>query len=191
MTQKSTRDRILDAMYMLVAENGYDKASIGQICNEIGVTKPSVYYYFKSKEEIFLEVINNLGAVYHADGLDDVKDAQQFRTFFQQFGIKIISGYKNDLPRRRIMAEIAVQSVRIESFHKYQLEYVRQNMVVLSAIVEKGVSLGAMPTNTDVSLVANLLHSVLIGLSDNVLASDRAFEANKVWIVLVDKRCCL
>ena len=33
-------------MYDLVAEVGYDKASIGKICDFVGISKPSVYYYF-------------------------------------------------------------------------------------------------------------------------------------------------
>ena len=45
-------------MYDLVAEVGYDKASIGKICDFVGISKPSVYYYFPSKEEIFTTLLD-------------------------------------------------------------------------------------------------------------------------------------
>ncbi|MEG1069695.1 MAG: TetR/AcrR family transcriptional regulator, partial [Ruthenibacterium sp.] len=60
MQDKTTKDRLVDAMYALVAEKGYDKASIGQIAQAIGIQKASVYYYFKSKEDIFLGMVKKL-----------------------------------------------------------------------------------------------------------------------------------
>ena len=56
----STKKKILDAMYDLVAEVGYDKASIGKICDRVGISKPSVYYYFSSKEEIFTTLLDSM-----------------------------------------------------------------------------------------------------------------------------------
>ena len=50
MSEPSTRDKIVSAMYALVAEKGYDKASMNQVCAAVGVSKPALYYYFASKE---------------------------------------------------------------------------------------------------------------------------------------------
>ena len=47
-------------MYDLVAEVGYDKASIGKICDRVGISKPSVYYYFPSKEDIFTTLLDSM-----------------------------------------------------------------------------------------------------------------------------------
>ena len=60
MKRDSTKDKILEAMYMLIAEKGYDKSSIGQIADRIGIKKASIYYYFASKEEILLELVQDL-----------------------------------------------------------------------------------------------------------------------------------
>ncbi|MEG0924997.1 MAG: TetR/AcrR family transcriptional regulator, partial [Anaerovoracaceae bacterium] len=57
MDDKTTKDKIIEAMYHLVAEKGYDKTSIGQIADSIGIKKASVYYYFKSKEDIFFQMV--------------------------------------------------------------------------------------------------------------------------------------
>ena len=46
-----TRQRIIEAAYRLIAKYGYDKASVSKICDEVGITKPSVYYYFDSHRE--------------------------------------------------------------------------------------------------------------------------------------------
>ena len=47
------RERILLVAEELFARNGYANTTMDQIVRQLGVTKPFVYYYFKSKQEIF------------------------------------------------------------------------------------------------------------------------------------------
>ena len=47
-----TRDRILAAALDLFIEQGYDKTSLREIAEQVGVTKAALYYHFESKEEI-------------------------------------------------------------------------------------------------------------------------------------------
>jgi AcrR family transcriptional regulator len=47
------RERILDAAEQLFAAQGYANTTMDQIVQALGVTKPFVYYYFDSKQEIF------------------------------------------------------------------------------------------------------------------------------------------
>lgn len=52
----STRERILDVALELFNEQGYDKTSLRQIAERLGVTKAALYYHFERKEDIFLEL---------------------------------------------------------------------------------------------------------------------------------------
>ena len=47
------RERILKAAERLFAAQGYANTTMAQIVAALGVTKPFVYYYFHSKQEIF------------------------------------------------------------------------------------------------------------------------------------------
>ncbi len=47
-----TRDRILDAALALFAEKGYEATSMREIAEQLGMTKPALYYHFDSKEDI-------------------------------------------------------------------------------------------------------------------------------------------
>ncbi|MGO8685007.1 MAG: TetR/AcrR family transcriptional regulator [Thermoleophilia bacterium] len=47
-----TRDRILEIALDLFIEQGYDKTSLRQIAEGVGVTKAALNYHFSSKEEI-------------------------------------------------------------------------------------------------------------------------------------------
>ena len=52
----STRERILDVALELFNEQGYDKTSLRQIAERLGVTKAALYYHFERKEDILLEL---------------------------------------------------------------------------------------------------------------------------------------
>jgi AcrR family transcriptional regulator len=47
-----TRQRILDVALDLFVEQGYDKTSLREIAERVGVTKAALYYHFQSKEDI-------------------------------------------------------------------------------------------------------------------------------------------
>ncbi len=52
--RRDTRRRILDLALDLFTEHGYDGTSLRQIADGLGITKAALYYYFESKEDIFL-----------------------------------------------------------------------------------------------------------------------------------------
>ncbi|HEY3771594.1 MAG TPA: TetR/AcrR family transcriptional regulator [Solirubrobacteraceae bacterium] len=59
----STRERILDIALELFTEQGYDKTSIRDIAERLGFTKAALYYHFKSKADILLELHLRLHAL--------------------------------------------------------------------------------------------------------------------------------
>jgi AcrR family transcriptional regulator len=47
-----TREQIRDVALELFAEQGYEKTSLREIAERLGVTKAAVYYHYRTKEEI-------------------------------------------------------------------------------------------------------------------------------------------
>lgn len=56
-TNKSRKQQILEAAAALFAENSYYKTTTADIANKVGVTQPYVFHFFKSKEELYLAVL--------------------------------------------------------------------------------------------------------------------------------------
>src|SRR5919109_3930238 len=54
-----TRARILQVALQLFTEQGYDKTSLREIAERLGVTKAALYYHFKSKEDIFRAILDD------------------------------------------------------------------------------------------------------------------------------------
>ncbi len=51
-----TRENILDVAQQLFTDQGYDKTSLRDIAERLGITKAALYYYFERKEDILLEL---------------------------------------------------------------------------------------------------------------------------------------
>lgn len=51
------RDFILDQAKMLFIEKGYVATTMDELVKELGVSKGSIYYHFKNKEELFLSLV--------------------------------------------------------------------------------------------------------------------------------------
>ncbi|HZQ81544.1 MAG TPA: helix-turn-helix domain-containing protein [Gaiellaceae bacterium] len=73
-----TRNRILDVALELFNDQGYDATSLREIAERLGVTKAALYYHFKSKADILLELhlrLHDLGDDLLAE-LDQLPDDQ-------------------------------------------------------------------------------------------------------------------
>jgi len=57
VSSQITRSRILSAATSEFAEKGYDGARVDDIAILSGLQKNVIYYYFKSKEGLFTEVL--------------------------------------------------------------------------------------------------------------------------------------
>src|SRR4051794_40230231 len=57
-----TRARILDVALELFAEHGYEKTSLREIADRLGVTKAALYYHFRTKEDILAGIVDVMAA---------------------------------------------------------------------------------------------------------------------------------
>jgi AcrR family transcriptional regulator len=54
----NARERLLETAIGMFAEKGYAGTSVREIVEQAGVSKPVLYYYFKSKEGLFLAILD-------------------------------------------------------------------------------------------------------------------------------------
>ena len=54
--KEARREQIFTMGAQLFAEKGYDRASLQELAERLGVTKPAIYYYYRSKEELLYAI---------------------------------------------------------------------------------------------------------------------------------------
>lgn len=58
--QKTTRQKLIEATFQEIYQNGYNGSGLTQILKSAGVNKGSMYHIFKSKKEMLLAVIDEI-----------------------------------------------------------------------------------------------------------------------------------
>jgi AcrR family transcriptional regulator len=61
-----TRDKIIQAAIEVFTQQGYEGARMERIASMVGINKASLYFHFRSKEEIFREIFNDIIKKYQA-----------------------------------------------------------------------------------------------------------------------------
>ncbi|ETT64528.1 TetR/AcrR family transcriptional regulator [Paenibacillus sp. FSL H8-0457] len=78
-----TSQQIVEAAIGLFATHGIEKTSLAMIAGEVGITKPSIYYHFASKDELVERIFEYMFSDYHFDhyfsltGLNEFNFAEQ------------------------------------------------------------------------------------------------------------------
>jgi AcrR family transcriptional regulator len=59
-TQAATRRRVLDAARELAIEGGYDGVTMRKVAERAGLSAPTAYQYFSSKDHLLVDVLSDL-----------------------------------------------------------------------------------------------------------------------------------
>lgn len=107
------REAIIEAAALLFQEVGYERASMNELTRRLGGSKATLYGYFPSKEELFVEVVRSVATVHLSEAVEQlVSDDGENITFKQvlvRFGERMLFVLTNDNSAlavyRMVMAE--------------------------------------------------------------------------------------
>lgn len=87
---RQTRQKLFDTSLALFSQYGYDKVTIDDICEKIGVSKGAFYAHFKSKDQVIVENFRYLNADYEMaiKALAKKQGAFEKLYLFQQYAMR-------------------------------------------------------------------------------------------------------
>jgi AcrR family transcriptional regulator len=137
------RNEILEVAYALFSEKGYDKTSVIDILEKAAIAKGTLYYHFKSKEDIMNAIIERViskmlekAKVVALDSSLSVHDKLLHA---------VMSLHLNEEKGQEIMDHI--HNPQNALLHQKQLEAIIHGVTpILSQIVEEGISQGLFST---------------------------------------------
>ena len=105
-----TREKILDAALELFISEGYDKVSLREIAEQVGVTKAALYYHFASKEELFKTLMQPLLDM--AESVSDLFEDHPTRESWARGTLELVAWM---LPRRRLLQLMETNRAAVQS----------------------------------------------------------------------------
>ena len=154
--QKAVRvDQIVDAALELYDEVGYDKLTFSKLAKGLGFTRINLYNYFKSKEELFLEIVRRAYEELVDDLLENLpRERSDAHVFFRSW-VEVISRHPRAIELFVLMNMQVLRNVEKKRQEEFQ-EYL--DSMVTKAAERAATSLDIPLDGSAWDLVAHLLN---------------------------------
>lgn len=98
--------RLLEGALSLFSKKGYEGASVREIIEEAGVTRPVLYYYFKNKEDLFRKLVRKCLAEMIADADAILEEAGTCRSCLEKLICNAFERAERNLDEVRLLVHV-------------------------------------------------------------------------------------
>ena len=164
MSKRDTKRDILQAAKAVFASKGYEASTLEDIAEKAGVRKALIFYYYPSKESLFLEAwnesIDELENTLYRELADESVYIRKLKKLFRGYIDFVMS-------RREVMKLIEIDRVRImdgpqdgDEWGRFRLRYNRF-LQKIEELIEEGKEKKALPSDISTKATAKLLAQMM------------------------------
>lgn len=179
MQQRSeeTRTKIMESAIKLFSNSGFNKASVDDICAEAGISKGAFYHHFKSKQELFLALLDGwLQTIDNAiEASKELTVPETFMRMTEAFPY-IFETAGDGLP---MFLEFWLQASRDKKIWEASIAPYRRYHKHFTSLIKKGVEEGSF-IEVDPELTSRLIVSTAMGLLLQSLLDPKGAKWEKV-----------
>ena len=151
--QLQRKAQILDAALAVIVQKGYENSRMDDIVALSKMSKGAIYWYYKSKKEIYLSLVNhwvhNYSAVLNHIVDTDRSASDQLRSLFQYFTVQ----YEKDPVVFKALLEFWSMAGRDPEFNDKLQKVYSEFVNLISTIIQQGMDNGEFK-NLDVDITA-------------------------------------
>lgn len=155
-----TRSRILRAARRVINERGYQAATFQAIAVTAELSRPTLHYYFASREEIFDALVAEASGVM----TDCIAKAQRYDRLDDQLSALFLAIQEMEVRDPSTVAFLV--SARLEASRNPELKYDggADMQSYLATLVDAAVDRGELSAQISTKSVVDMLHSMLWGI---------------------------
>ncbi|MCR2806919.1 TetR/AcrR family transcriptional regulator [Paenibacillus soyae] len=152
------KDQILDAAASLFAENGYYKTTTAGVAASVGVTQPYVFHFFKTKESLYLAVLERAyQRILYAFSTVDAPPEQLKETMGRAF-TELIGSHRDEI--LLVMMAYATPEKEVRA-------YTRREIAIIHERVTARFQAAGIP-DADVEASSFIAEGLLIAMSETL-----------------------
>lgn len=182
----NTYKLIIETAYKMFAEYGFEKTSLTMITKEIGITKPAIYYYFKSKQQLIDVIFEEIcSAIEHQSviPLEDITK-ENFNKALIAIGNQMIVDQEQDEYFGKIFNQYVLLASREERYMKRLYQLQEGYLHAFYNLLTHGVKLGVL-SDIDIKAKAYMLGMVLDNIG-NFMLMELELDYQDIWRVAVN-----
>jgi AcrR family transcriptional regulator len=158
-----TRAAILRCAREVINERGYEAATFQAIAERAGLSRPTMHYYFRTREEIYDCLVQEASSIV----ADCIEQAKREDTLMGQLSAFVLAASRSGFAEPSMMKFITV--ARLE-FHRSPILRRGDGPVVAAmhafytAVVDDAIVRGEISPDADAAAIVNMLLAMFLGL---------------------------
>jgi AcrR family transcriptional regulator len=169
------KEAIYDAAVQCFIENGYYTTSMDMIADEAGMTKRGLYYHFKSKDQLFIELFHYMNRKYYDRipefGSDKRLPEDRLRLYVEIAGAVL----QENTDFLRFSQEFMSIGVRKSEIRAVMTASYLDQVQRVKSIIEEGIAAGQF-RQVDTQKMARSIVLITIGVFTVYFSLDDAFD---------------
>ncbi len=170
------RERILEAAEQVFSKKGYYETRMEDIAEVLGVSKRTLYLYYKNKEELFKAMCADAPSAIRQklrSCLDGKESDDACGAFFD---------LSMEQPPNGLEFEIIAAASRNQALRKIEKDLFESELAVVSQFLQEMKRRGAVSRDFDAPRMARVLLAVYRGLMVDLLMGVKKSEVRQAWI---------
>jgi AcrR family transcriptional regulator len=182
------KTQILDAAEHVFTKKGFDLARMDDIAGQTGLSKGTLYLYFKSKDDLIIAILDRIFAGIFKQ-LEARKDNQlSAAQAVLQFTEEAIRDYKKMLRLMPVAYEFLALAFRNKTVQTALKQYFRRYMQVLVPIIQRGIDSGEFrwvdPNEVAIAAATIYEGTVLLWVYDSTLVDLERHMRSSIKLLL-------
>lgn len=169
-----TRDKrqiILDIATRIFSHYGYGKTSLDDIAAEAGVAKGTIYYYFPSKEDLFIAVVEILAEAFVQELHETVRATKTFEAKLRTLILLPVRHMCDKMPKF-IEGMKAIPFSSRDRFLEFRHKHRKITMLALQDIIEMGKAEDRIAQTLDTINLARVICDWFLMGNESMVVND-------------------
>ena len=176
---QNTEKKILDAAKQVFLENGLEKAKMQNIANRAGISRTALNYYFRTKENLFLVLIDQLldGVIPAIEGLisTDISFVEKAKIIVDIYDVQL---RQNDFIPRFVVVEVQRNPATIHDFIENSSR-IQAYLSMMTETLKKEMEAGTIRTIPIEQIIATFFSMIFTPYLLNPLINE-FFDRNEI-----------
>lgn len=173
--KKNRKESIFNAAAICFNEYGYFKTSMETVSKEANITLRGLYYHFKSKDDLFIQLFHYMNSKYYAQIKGEsqvVTDPEEKLLLYARIASKVL---KENVEFLKICQEFLAISAHKPEIRKVMTSFYSIQVAQVKTIIEDGIKLGQF-INTDAEKAARAIVLITMGVFNFHFSLDNDFD---------------
>jgi AcrR family transcriptional regulator len=184
--REDAKERIVNAALTIVVSRGWEAMTLDAIAQEIGVTTPALYSYFKNRDALQDEVVLRALSKNQEEIEETLSRGENIREVLQDYAHLL---FDQKSRYAQVLTNMPVRLLQDPVQHGKIAALYRSSSLVIRETLARAQARGEIPGDLDLNHSTRFIHSITIGLHITSLFIPKTSDTREkeIWIEGVER----